>query len=175
MRRVREALLLISLLGLGVAAGGASTWADWAAATQNTGNTVATGSVALSDSDGGSSVFAFSGISPGAQPSRCVLVTNAGTVGVDVLLNGTVTGSLKDHMTIKVTRGAKNATCASPGTGTVLYDGELNAFPSSGTSLQTTGWAPGDKHPYVFELTLRNDPAAQGQTASVGMTWEART
>ena len=174
MRRFRELLVLVLLLGIGLAAGSAGTWADWAAATQNTGNSVATGTVALSDSDNGSSVFVFSGISPGPQPSRCVLVTNAGTVGVDVALTGTVSGALKDHMTIKVTRGAKNATCASPGAGTVLYDGELNTFPSSGTSLETTGWGAGDKHPYVFELTLRNDPAAQGQTASVGMRWDAR-
>lgn len=174
MRRVREALLLTSLLGAGIAAGGATTWAGWAAATQSTGNQIATGSVALTDSDNGSSVFVFSGISPGAQPARCVVVTNAGTVPVDVSLTGTVSGSLKDHMTIKVTRGAKDASCASPGTGTVLYDGELNAFPSSGTSLETTDWVPGEQRPYVFELTLRNDPGAQGQTASVGMTWEAQ-
>ena len=176
MRRLREGLVLVALLGIGVTAGGAGTYATWAAATENAGNSVTTGTVALTDSDGGSSVFVFSGISPGAQPARCVLVTNSGTAAVSVGLYGTVSGDLDDHMSIKVTRGDQGASCATPGTGTVIYDGELSAFPTSTAAITTPpAWAPGEKYPFTFELTLRNEPGAQGKTASVGMTWKAST
>lgn len=177
MRRLREVLIVVALLGVGLASGGAGTWAKWAAATENGGNVVRTGTVALTDDDNGSSVFVFAGITPGAQPSRCVLVRNAGTASVSVELYGTVTGELKDHMTIRVTRGQQGRTCASPGTATELYNGELSLFPNStGTPIAPAPvWQPADQYPYIFELVLRNDPAAQGKTASVGMTWKAKS
>ena len=177
MRLVRQGLIVMTLLGVGVATGSAGTWADWAAATENTTNTIGTGTVALTDDDNGSSIFVFTGISPGTQASRCVLVRNAGTAAVNVELVGSVSGELKDHMTIKVTRGSKGASCASPGMGTVLYDGELNAFPTSTTGTPIAPapvWEPADQYPYLFQIVLRNDPGAQGKSASVGMSWRAR-
>ena len=177
MKRLREGLIIVALLGIGAVTGTAGTWADWAAATENTANSIGTGTIAITDDDNGSSVFVFTGISPGAQTPRCVLVRNAGTASVNVELFGSVSGELKDHMTIKVTRGSKGASCGSPGAGTVLYDGELNAFPTStnGTPIAPSpAWAPSDQYPYLFDLTLRNDPAAQGKTASVGMSWRAK-
>ena len=176
MRRLREILIIVALLGIGVATGSAGTWANWAAAAQNTGNAVGTGTIALVDDDNGSSVFVFSGISPGPQPQRCVLVRNAGTASVNVELYGEVSGELEDHMTIKVLRGDKGGTCTAPGATSVLYDGELNAFPTSttGTRIQPSPiWEPSDQYPYLFEIVLRDDPAAQGKSASVGMSWRA--
>ena len=176
MSRLREVLIVVALLGVGVATGSAGTWANWASAAQTAGNEVGTGTIALVDDDNGSSVFVFSGISPGTQPQRCVQVRNAGTASVNVELYGTVSGELKDHMTIKVLRGTKGGSCAAPGTTAVLYDGELAAFPTSttGTRIQPAPvWEPSDQYPYIFEIFLRNDPGAQGKTASVGMSWKA--
>lgn len=176
MRRLREGLVLIALLGIGLAAGGAGTYASWAAATENTGNRFATGTVSLTDSNDGTSVFTFTGIRPGPQTKQCVLVTNTGTASVNVQLYGTVSGDLDDHMSIKVTRGALGGDCTTTGTGTVIYDGELNAFPTSAAPITTPPtWAAGHRYPFVFELVLRDEPGAQGKTASVGMTWKATT
>ncbi|CAA9537010.1 MAG: hypothetical protein AVDCRST_MAG85-4227 [uncultured Solirubrobacteraceae bacterium] len=176
MRRLREGLLLVALLGIGLAAGGAGTYASWAASSENTGNSIKTGTVALTDSNDGNSVFTFTGIRPGPQTKQCVLVTNAGTTTVDVQLYGAVSGDLKDHMTIKVTRGAEGGDCTTPGAGPVVYEGELNAFPTSAAPITTPpSWSAGHKYPFVFELVLRDEPGAQGKTASVAMTWKATT
>ena len=178
MTRFRELLVLTLLAGLGIATGGVTTFAAWAGSTVNSGNQVTTGVVDLTDSDGGSTVFTVSGASPGSPPpARCVVVTNAGTIPVTVALYGTISGTLKNYLDVKVTRGANGGTCASPGTGTVLYDGPLDTFPTTSATAITDPaiWPVGVSRPFVFEFTVENDENAQGQSASIGMTWEGRS
>ncbi len=176
MRRARDLLLLVVLLGVGTAAGGGGTFAKWTSAAENTGNSLATGTIDVNLSSS-TALFSLASASPGAQPSKCVVVRNDGTVKTKVALYGEVTGDLAPYLKLKVTRGQKGATCAAPGTGTVIFgDAALSGFPtSSATALEgVTEWAAGDSYPYTFELTLLSDSAAQGKKAGIAMTWEGR-
>ena len=175
MNRLRDALLLVLLLGVGIAAGGGGTFAKWSSATDNTGNQLRTGTMDVSVNSS-TPMFAMAGVVPGTQPSKCVVVTNSGTVKTTVALYGQISGTLVPYLTMKVDRGQKGGTCASPGSSTTIYDGALGSFPTtSGGAIADAGeWMPADSYPYTFTLTLANDPGAQGKTATVGMTWEGR-
>jgi predicted ribosomally synthesized peptide with SipW-like signal peptide len=177
MKRAREVLMLLLLLGLGLAGGGIGTFASWAASTQNDGNQLATGTVDLTDSDGGSTVFNITNVSPSAPPApRCVVVTNSGSLAVQVALYASVSGQLKDYLSMKVSRGAVGGTCASPGATTVLFDSTLTTFPTTSGSaiVDPATWAAGQSRPFIFEFTVANDENAQGKSVSIGMTWEGR-
>jgi predicted ribosomally synthesized peptide with SipW-like signal peptide len=175
MSRLRDALLLLVLLGAGIATGGGGTFAQWSSSSENPGNSVATGRIDIAV---GSStpMFAMGSAAPGWQPTKCVVVTNAGTLSTKVGVYGQISGTLVPYLRLRVTRGQKGATCASPGTTTSVFsEAWLNTFPTtSGGAIVNGGpWASGDSYPYLFALWLDSDPAAQGKTATIGMTWEA--
>lgn len=175
MSRVRDGLLLLILLGAGIATGGGGTFANWSSTAQHPNNLVRTGQldVAVNSS---TPMFAMGSAAPGWQPAKCVVVTNSGTVKTNVGLYGQISGALVPYLKLKVTRGQKGASCAAPGAGTVIFsEAWLNTFPTtSGAAIvPAPQWDPGDSYPYTFELWLDSDAAAQGKTATIGMTWGA--
>ncbi len=176
MSRVRDLLLLVVLLGAGVTVGSGGTFAKWSSAADNAGNRVATGTMDISVNST-TPMFAMGSAAPGPQPSKCVVVKNDGSVKTKVALYGQVSGDLVPYLKLKVSRGQKGATCAAPGSPTVIFaEAALSTFPTtSAGAIQDAGeWAPGDSYPYVFDLTLLSDANAQGRPATIGMTWEGR-
>ena len=109
-------------------------------------------------------------------------------------LSGATGGTgLANYLDLIVTRGTLTAgaafgSCASftpdatnylgSGSG-IIYTGTVAGFPAAGAgalvdpSAPGATWNTGDIHSYRFQATLRNDPAAQGKTASPSFTWEA--
>jgi len=194
MTKLHKLLLSALVLGaLGMVAG-AATWSAFSGTTGNPGNTFSTGTVSLADNDGGASLLSLSNATPGATASGCIKVTYDGDLPADVKLFGSVSGTLAQYLTLKVTRGTDTGTFPNcnftadardyigQGAG-VIYNGNLSALPASYAAgiadpdASTGGgetWSNGEGHAYKLEVTLQNDAAAAGQSASASFTWEAR-
>lgn len=167
--------LTVSLL---VATVGMGTWAAFSATTVNTGNSFSTGSMTLTDNDSGSALLALSNAGPGATDTGCLQVTYSSDVGnAGVRLFGTVTGDLDPYLTVVVTRSELAGTCAAMGATTEVFNGTLDTFAADYATGVGGGvqWATGDTYAYHFSVTLSNDTAAQGKSATADFTWEART
>jgi predicted ribosomally synthesized peptide with SipW-like signal peptide len=180
------------VLGIVGAVAGAGTWSAWSATTENDGNTFQTGTVELSDNDGGSTpMFALNGLSPESAPEvRCIVVTYDGTLPADVRLHGNTTGTgLAPYLDMTVTRGtlpdddfdcngftpdATNYIGAGNG---VIFDGTLGGWPddyAGGLADPDASWTNGEKHAYRIEISVQDDDNAQGKSASQAFTWESR-
>src|SRR4051812_21852639 len=71
-----------------------ATSAAFNAGTTNSGNANDSGSVVLSDDDGGSAIFtSMTAPYPGDSETRCVTVTYTGTLAAQVRLRGSVGGT----------------------------------------------------------------------------------
>jgi predicted ribosomally synthesized peptide with SipW-like signal peptide len=188
--------LLVSALILGALGlvAGAATWSAFSSNTDNPGNTFEAGTVSLADNDGGGTLLSLTNANPGATTSGCIQVTYGGNLDADVRLFGSVSGTLAQYLTLKVTRGSNTGAfpnCSftadtrdyiGQGAG-VIYNGNLSAFPASYAAGvvdpdNSTGgpetWSNGEGHAYKLEVTLQNNTAAQGQSATASFTWEAR-
>ena len=187
--------LVVGVLGT-VAAGG--VFGVFSATTQNAGNEISTGVVALSDNDNGSAMFNVSNAKPGDVWTRCIKVTYGGSLPADVhmyLKDGI--GPLGRHLSMRMRQGTQ-ATSTFPscagftpdgsagGTG-ITFAGPVATDPPSppgtfdlGLPLLPFGqgsWTAGTSQVYEFEMTLAaNTPdAMQGSsTGSMTVVWEAR-
>lgn len=190
-RRIVRLALVLGVLGL-VAGGG--SYAAFSSSTENPGDSFAAGNVVLSDNDAGAALLSLTGAVPGDSTTRCITVTYDGSLPAAVRLYGSVSGALGSHLELTVTRGtdaapsfgscsgftADSADYVGAGSG-VVYSGTLASYPSSYASGivdpvpgSPATWSISDAHTYRFMVSLNDDPAAQGQSASASFTWEAR-
>jgi hypothetical protein len=193
-RRKLLALALVLALGAGA---GSYTWGAFVSTTQNSGNSISSGSVVLSDNDGGNALLSLSAALPGASDTGCITVTYGGSIASTVRLYGTTTGSgLDQFLDLRITRGTYSPTdpgydsCTNfqadapdylgAGAG-VIYDGTLQGFPDSyagGLVDPAPGtpetWTSAESHVYRIQVTLQNNSAAEGKDAAQAFTWEAR-
>jgi hypothetical protein len=182
-----------------LAVSGAWTAATWSALSDTSAtpaNAVAAGSVALADNDSGSGLLVLGSARPNDSVTGCIRVAYSGSGPAKVRLFGTTAGGtgLASYLDLIVTRGtlpagaaAGSCTTFTPdatdylGSGSgVIYTGTVAAFPAAGagalvdpTAAAAATWNAGEVHSYRFRATLRNDPAAQGTTATPSFTWEA--
>lgn len=153
--------------------------------------------VELKSDDGGIAMFFLQGAAPGDAPATsCLHVSYTGSVPVTVRMYGSTTGTgLDPYLDLTVTRGTLPALTAgscsgfAPDTANhigagpgVIYRGSLRDYPdeySGGLVDREAGgpesWADGERHAYRFQISLRNDNAAQGRTAGQTFVWEARS
>lgn len=190
--RLRQlAVVVVATAFLAVTAG--FTGASFSSSSSSSGNRFAAGTVRLTDNDVDGAALVLADAQPGATDTGCVLVTYEGSLPSTVSLYATVTGGLAPYLTLTVTRGTESApafdTCggftadttdyigAGPG---VVYSGTLDGYPASYASALAdppTGaaaWTQGESHSYRLAVTLANDTAAQGQSATATFHWEAR-
>jgi hypothetical protein len=193
----RGKLLAIALLAAVVAGAGSYTWAAFVATTGNTGNSISSGTVRVSDNDTGSALLALTTALPGATDTGCIKVTYNGSLASTLRLYGTTGGSgLDPYLDLQISRGtytlpepgydsctnfqpdATNYIGAGAG---VIYNGTLQGFPDSyaagltdPTAATPESWTTGEAHVYRIQVTLQNAQAAEGLTASQTFTWEAR-
>jgi hypothetical protein len=194
--RLRRFALLVALALIALAAGGA-TFAAYRATTQNDGNRIEAGSVALSDNDSGGAVVSFSTGYPGHTDTGCIKVTYTGSLAATVRMYGTTSGTgLDQYLDLRITRGsyspsdpgfdscnnftadATNYIGAGAG---VVYNGTLQGFAddyAAGLVDPTSGspesWTNNEAHVYRIQVTLQNNAAAAGRNATQVFTWEAR-
>ena len=194
-RRRLGVRLLASAAVLTLASGAwsAATWSALSDSSVSPANTVTAGSVDLSDNDSGSGLLSLASARPGNTVTGCIRVTYSGSAPAQVRVFGATGGTgLADYLDLTVTRGTlspaslfSSCTTFAPdatnylglGNG-VIYVGTVAAFPAAAGALVDPSapgatWNTGDVHSYRFQATLRNDPAAQGKTASPSFTWEA--
>ena len=190
----RKLLLTALVLGCFAVLSGAATYSAFSSQTSNSGNSFGAGTVQLTDNDAGTAMLSLSNAQPTAIDTSCILITYSGTLASTVRLYGTVSGSLASYLTLTVTRGTDSSpsfdSCSnfSPdgtnyiGAGNgVIYQGNLSAFPTTyaaglvdPTSGSPESWTTSETHTYRFVVTLQNDNAAQGQSATAAFTWEAQ-
>jgi hypothetical protein len=182
--------VVVGALGLVVALG---VFGLFSATTQNAGNEISTGTVALSDNDSGQAMFSINNAKPGDIWVRCIKVTYSGSVPADVHFYGKRTaGPLEPYLNMKVEQGTQAAPVfpgcngfAPDAVGT-LMDGPISQNPDTNGTYETglpvnpagqAVWNPGNT--LVFRFTATLDASApdsiQGQSTGVsGFFWEAR-
>jgi hypothetical protein len=177
-------------------AGAASTaaYAAYTASSKNTANTLASGTVSLTDDDAGGTIVSLSAADGGDASTGCIEVHYTGTLPAAVRLTGTASGPLAAELDLTVTRGTGVA--GFPGCGSfaadatnylgsgagVVYSGKLSAFPTTwaagvldppGATQET--WTQNEKHVYRFRVSVPADGGAQGLgPATAQFAWEAR-
>lgn len=194
MRKSQKLLLstiVVGVLGSLVALG---VFGLFSATTQNAGNEISSGTVALTDNDAGSAEFSIAGAKPGDSWTRCIKVSYQGTLPADIhkyVVGGG--GPLAPYLHLTLAQGTESTavypSCAgftpdaTNGTG-ITYDGPALGSPKTsyetGTTVVPFGqtvWNPGDT--LVFKSTLALDAAApdlaQGQSSGpFTIFWEAR-
>ena len=189
MKRQYRILIVLLATGLAAAVGGTVSYGAFSASTTNPANEFASGTVALEDNDTGTSMLSLTTAVPGATDTSCIHVTYTGSLDSAVRLSASVTGTLAPHLTLTVTRGtdatptfdscsaftADTTDHMSLGPG-VVYSGPLSGYPAAAASgiVDPDTWSTGDAHDYRFAVTLDDNDAAQGQSASATFRWEAR-
>ena len=193
MRRLLSTVLTIGVAG---SLAGVVTYGAFSSSTTNAGNSMSAGTVTIEDNDGnpGVAMLSLSNARPGDSDTSCIKVTYTGSLPASVRLYATLTGTLKNYLTLTVTRGT-DATptfdnCATfvpdatdyngDGDG-VVYSGLLSAFPATydggivdPKAATPETWTQNEAHVYKFTISLNNDTAAQGLSTTAAFTWEAR-
>ncbi len=190
----RNLLATVVVVGLLIGAVGAAVFSAYTSVAGNDGNQFTAGTIKLTDNDAGSALFSVSGFTPGDSFIRCIQVDYESTGGVnsDVKLYGATGGDgLADYLDLRIRRGTMPAVGPSgdcsgftpeatdfngDGAGVIL-DTSLTAFPTSytaGISDPVSSWSNGDSAVYEITLTVQNDNAAQGLSATQDFSFEAR-
>jgi Camelysin metallo-endopeptidase len=180
--RIRSFLLGALAVGL-IAFGSGGTYSAFSNTTANAGNAFAAGTVYLTDNDTGSAMFNVTGMRPtDAARTSCITVTYAGSLNADVEVYGTVSATgVEQYVNLKIetgstTTGFGNCTGFTPTS--TLYNDTLANLPSSWASgiadTSANPWTTGHAQAYRFTVSLQNNAAAQGKTATATFTWEAR-
>jgi hypothetical protein len=179
--RIRSFLLGALAVGL-IAFGSGGTYAAFWSRTSNAGNGFEAGTVHLRDNDGGAVMFDVSGMRP-ADPARtsCITVTYDGSLDAAARLYATVSSSgVEQYVNVTVETGTTTSgygDCSGFTAIQTLYNGTLSALPASwaaGVAEPGNPWTTGEAHTYRFTVSLQNNAAAQGKTATVTFTWEAQ-
>src|SRR5262245_23677888 len=171
--------LVVGLLGGVVALG---VFGLFSATTQNSGNEISAGTIAISDNDAGSAMFNITNAKPGDVWTRCIKISYNGSLSADVKLYELGGGGpLSPYLKLKLEQGTHpeptfpSCTGFTPDATGTIYEGQ--AFGSIGSSYETgapvvpagkTVWNPGES--LAFRATITFDAAApelaQGSTTS---------
>lgn len=188
-RRSRRGAWAVALaVPFGLLASGALVWqasyAAFSATTTNQGNSWETGSVALSDSQGGAggvsgtALFDEGPLNQGQTGSRCITVSYTGDLAVSVVMAASTSGAgtLADDMQVTIRHGAGDqADCgdfAAAGVAPVLYTGSLTGA-TAGLGGQTP-WTAGANATRTYRIDWAVDAdAAEDQSATATFTWTA--
>ena len=121
----------------------ANVYAAFSSSSNNPGNSLQTGIVAISDNDGGSAMLSLSSAPLGASDTSCIKTSYTGSLPSEVRHYATASGALAPYLTLKITRGTDANTfdnCSAftadstnyfgKGAG-VIYDGKLSNYPTS--------------------------------------------
>lgn len=188
----RTKSLLRSLLAIGAAGAlaGFGTFSAFSSSTENPGNKIDSGTVALSDNDSGSALYSVTGAKAGTSVDRCITVTYSGDLDADVKLYlPDAVGALAQYVDMTVTPGTDATPSFGDCTGFVadgapLFTGTLQGFRTAHSGWAnglvdnpgaTSKWGQGDTVTYRVQLTVQDDNNAQGKvTGTHRIMWEAR-
>jgi hypothetical protein len=179
-QKLLASAVVVGVLGSLVALG---VFGLFSATTQNSGNEISAGTIALSDNDAGSAMFNITNAKPGETWTRCIKIVYSGSLPSSVHiyeLGGQ--GPLAPYLKLKLEQGTQTEatfpSCtgfSADGTNGTGVDYEGTAFGWVGTTYETgatvvpfgkTSWGTGES--LVFRATLTLNPEApelaQGNT-----------
>jgi hypothetical protein len=165
-----------------------ASYSAFSATTQNPTSNWAAGSVALTDDDSNTAMFAASNLKPGSTGTKCIAVTSTGSLASAVRLYGTSysqTKALGSYINLTVDEGAGggfSAGCAGFTSSSQIFTGTLDgfgtsklAYASGAGSWTPTGSASETKvYKFVYTVSASTPDTSQGGTAAIGFTWEAQ-
>ena len=177
----------IAVVGLLLAAVAAVVQSAFTSTVRNEGNSFEAGTITLTGSvDRQSALFDLDGLKPGSAASRCIKVSYgaSGGLGSTVRLYGQTSGTLAQHLKLKVTRGSfpgappAGGACTgfTPASGVALFDGTLESYPDSyaaGVVDPDPSWSDGESAVYKLDVELSDADAAQGGSAAHEFVFEA--
>lgn len=160
--------------------------AAFSAQTVNPSNSWATGSVSLTDDDGGgtaSAMFKVTGMMPGDTLTKCIAVTYSGSADPKPvkLFSAVTNNGLADHLDVTIKEGDGGGYTSCTGfvaTATLANAVTLTSFGASNSYATGVGtWDPtgtAQTKTYQFSVTLGTDTpdSAQGTDAQATFTWE---
>jgi predicted ribosomally synthesized peptide with SipW-like signal peptide len=189
--RRRKVLLTIAVLCVLVGLIALGSFAAFTATTTNTGNNISSGTVAINQHSGATTLYNITNQKPGQSTQKCIRVTYTGSLQSTVELyvsSGITNGTLYN---IQVERGSGLTTldgtmsCAGfTATSTAFATAALGTFPTSyATGIDgkpTAGvWNQNDSVDYRFTITQNDDTTVNNHTSVTTsgahtFTWEAR-
>lgn len=157
------------------------SWAAFSGTTSNGANSLAAGTVTLSDDDSSSLLFSVSGMKPGDTSTKCIVVSYTGSLTSTLKLYGSNGGTgLGTYIDLDVFKGSGGsfADCTGFTSSGQIFNDTLAAFMTSHTAF-SNGLSYGSvTNPtsvtYKFVVTLQDNNSAQGLTAAPTFTWEAQ-
>lgn len=154
--------------------------------TDNTGNSFTAGTVALSDDDASTALFALSLMKPGDSATKCIRVDYDGNLASTIKLYGAVgAGTLGQYLNLTINSGtgpANDGNCASFVAGAQIFNGTVDSFATThaawGSGLTDANFVAddvNDSRTYRVVVSLQDNNSAQGLSATgVSFTWEAQ-
>lgn len=189
MPRSRKLLLTVAAVGATSAVAGLGVFAAFTAQVTNNGNSIASGTVNLTEGSGGVAYYAVSNRGPGSSTVSCTRVTYTGTLPSTIKLYKPTAVTNGAAFNIRIERGsglnpAVNAfpSCTGFTAAADVYNGTLGAFPTTfaaAPDARGSAWAQGDFVDYRITATVVDDPTPGAhQTAVTSGThayiWEAQ-
>ncbi len=195
MSRGRKLFLTVSVVALVSGMTVFGTFAAFSASTTNVGNQITSGTVVITDSDGGTGKLAlFTGDNaPLATQSKCIRVTYSGTLTASAvkLYRSSINAGSNGDYTLHVERGSGLSAPAADMNCTDFV-AATDAFASAdldtlGTTYGTgvdgkaaaATWSAGNTVDYRFTVTVKdgtlNGNTTSNDTGLFDFTWEARS
>jgi predicted ribosomally synthesized peptide with SipW-like signal peptide len=190
--RARRFLLTALVVGGLSALVGLGTYSAFSATTTNSGNSISSGTVSISQHTGATTLYNVSNQKPGDSTTKCVRVTYAGSLtasAVKLYVSSGITNGTQYNL--EVDRGSGMTTldgtdsCAGFTQSSVAYTGNLGSFPTTyatgldGKAAAAT-WATNDAIDYRFIISQNDDTTANAHTSALTsgahtFTWEAHS
>jgi hypothetical protein len=174
----RKLLISIAVVACVGALTGFGTYSAFSSTTSNTGNAMQAGTVSITDNHTASSMLALSNAKPGDTTTGCIKVTYTGSLPADIRMYAAPTGALAPYLDVTVKRGTGGSypSCTGFTAEATTFTGTLSTLPASWSAATSESWVQNEAHSYQVAVTLdANAPAsAQGTSAGVSFTWEAR-
>ena len=185
----RRAVVIAGALAVGLLGSGALVWQSTNAAFTGSSspgvNNWTAGSVSISTNGSGAALLSTSGLIPGSSATKCVTVTYGGSVASNVkLFAGNAAGTLNNYVNLVISQGTGSAIDCSDFvvSGGALFTGTATGMATSNASFANglgnwapTGAAQTRTYKFVYGLDAATPDNQQGQSGSLGFTWEAQT
>jgi predicted ribosomally synthesized peptide with SipW-like signal peptide len=190
--KTRKLLLTALVIGVIAVLASLGTFAAFTDTTNNTGNQIQSGTVAIDQHAGFTTLYNVTNQKPGDSTSRCVRVSYTGTLAATVKLYTPSTVTNGSLYNLRIERGSGLTTldgtmsCAGfTFVADVYPTGTLGNFASTynsyanGLDAKGSAWAQGNSVDYRFTITQNDDATAGAHRTVTGsgthtFTWEAR-
>lgn len=188
-----KVLRTLVVLGILACIAGAGVFSAFSSQTENPGNVITAGTVAISNNSGGTALYSLTGAKPGESETSCIKVTYTGSLNATVkVYTPSTIGELGPYVNLKIESGTQasstypSCTGFTPASGGTVFEGTLTAFATEHNSYATgvasfpggaTKWVTNESVVYRVTATLSASApeAAQGKTTgSHAIRWEAQ-